>query len=515
MGLSKRQQKRLTRRRQKAQRKTNKRRNKNKRGGRKSRVKRQRKRGGAAARAAAEEQRVEAEEQRVYTGIAHRYPIQRSNSLHESQPLGPPTISEIFIPYYDVIDVIDSLCIFVNDKLKVITDKEERGAKRRSNLNRLIESYMTSQEGNPVKRILSTMIKRIITKDTRYSENPHDDEKRILTDAETGAIMSLIGVAIQQKLQAMNDIQLGDQNGLKNVFDLTVNPYEDGSIWSSAATDRRGRVPEGLIIDVVNTTFFIKEFIGRRFIYSAQYDDILEATQSIYKLIPPTVFEAANIDKIVHNTGKMAMEAIRTLQNSFDNLENLMFRIVFSPKKVVTDFLKKIGDTFSITETNLKIEMEEHAQNNVLNTIERNIRSLSENIPSGTTHDPSIREQSTLVQETFEEKFNNLPEYEKLGTLRRLQDNVCKIRPPKKELQEAVQRVKIITEQVKGKDASHSQQHYNSPPIEYEKGTKRRFGRSLSADGNFMSGKTHRHQEYSGLSPEAQQARNQEVALNF
>lgn len=49
MGLSKRQQNRLTRRRQKAQRKTNKRRNKNKRGGRKSRVKRQRKRGGSSA----------------------------------------------------------------------------------------------------------------------------------------------------------------------------------------------------------------------------------------------------------------------------------------------------------------------------------------------------------------------------------------------------------------------------------------------------------------------------------
>jgi hypothetical protein len=398
--------------------------------------------------------------------------------------------------------VIDSLCIFVNDKLKVLKDKEERGAKRRSNLNLLIESYMTSQ-GDPVKRILSNMIKRIITKDTRYSSNPDDDENRILTNAETDAIMSLIGVAIKTKLQTIPDIELGDQNGLKNVFDLTVDPDKDGSIWSSVAPGGPGRVPVGLKIDVDNTTFFIKEFIGRRFIYLAKYDDFTEVRKSIYKLIPPRVFEAANIDKIVRNTGKLAMEAIQSLQNSFDNLENLMFRIVFSPKKVVTDFLKKIGYTFSITETNLEIEMEEHAQNNVLNTIERNIRSLSENIPSGTTHDPSIREQSTLVQETFEERFNNLPEYEKLGTLRRLQENVCRIRPPKKELQEAVQRVKIITEQVKGKGAPHSQQHYNfnNSPIEDKKGTKRTFRRSLSADGNFVSGKTRRRQYKSLLSP--------------
>ena len=253
MSLTKRQQNRLKRRKQKNQRNTIKRRNV--RG--KSRVKRKTRKGGALFEAQARNDSppnlglptglVSFPQQPVNGNITQRYTghnTRKRASENEKSEFGPRTISQTFIPYYDVLDVIDSLCIFVDDMMSGLNDKQQRGMKRKENVIRLIELYMTSPEDialdiaqhidTPVKSIrsiLSTMIKRIITKDSRALGTP------ILTDPETVAIMSLIGVAIKEKLKTIPEIELGDQNGLKNVFDLKIDPEDPDSIWSR-------RVPE-------------------------------------------------------------------------------------------------------------------------------------------------------------------------------------------------------------------------------------------------------------------------------
>lgn len=478
MGLTKRQQNRLNRRKQKNQRNTIKRRNV--RG--KSRVKRKTRKGGALF------------EGRVYQGSPPKLgdPVGleslQPDQLHQGSPPkldghvrlepfpqqqpvtgnifkrytgpsrkrasasekfeGPLTISQTFIPYYDVLDVIDSLCIFVDDMMSGLNDKQQRGMKRKENVNRLIELYMTSPEDiapeiaqhidTPVKSIrsiLSTMIKRIITKDSRAPGTP------ILTDPETVAIMSLIGVAIQEKLQTIPEIELGDQNGLKNVFDLKIDPEDPDSIWSTVALGGSGRVPEGLIIDVGNTKFFIKEFIGRRFIYSTIYDDIIQAKQSIYKIIPPRVYAATNIDTIVSDTGELAMEVIRNLQQNFDNLENSLFSVVFNPRLVFQNIGDNIVQMFSRNEQRLTKEMKEHAQCTIFTRIARTTRKLCADLIPAETYDPERKIQSTIVQDNLKDRFHGLSDVEKLELLEQLK-KFCDSRPRNEVIRREVKKAK-------------------------------------------------------------------------
>ncbi len=488
MGLTKRQQNRLNRRKQKNQRNTIKRRNV--RG--KSRVKRKTRKGGAALFEDQAHQgsppklgdpvglkslqpdqlhqgdvRLESlqpdqlhqgdvrlepfpQQQPVTGNIFKRYtgPSRKRARASEKSDFGPLTISQTFIPYYDVLDVIDSLCIFVDDMMSELNDKQQRGMKRKENVNRLIELYMTSPEDialdiaqhidTPVKSIrsiLSTMIKRIITKDSRALGTP------ILTDPETVAIMSLIGVAIKEKLKTIPVIELGDQNGLKNVFDLKIDPEHHDSIWSSVALGGSGRVPEGLIIDVGNTKFFIKEFIGRRFIYSTIYDDIIQAKQSIYKLIPPRVYAAANIDTIVTDTGELAMEVIRNLQQNFDNLENSLFSVVFNPRLVFQNIGNNIVQMFLRNEKRLTKEMKEHAQCTIFTRIARTTRKLCADLIPAETYDPETKIQSTIVQDNLKDRFHGLSDLEKLELLEQLK-KFCDSRPRNEVIRREVQQAK-------------------------------------------------------------------------
>ena len=458
MSLTKRQQNRLKRRNQKNQRNTIKRRNV--RG--KSRVKRKTRKGGAALFEAhantdsppnlGRPKGLEPfpQQQPVTGNIFKRYtgPSRKRARASEKSDFGPLTISQTFIPYYDVLDVIDSLCIFVDDMMSELNDKEQRGMKRKENVNRLIELYMTSPEDialdiaqhidTPVKSIrsiLSTMIKRIITKDSRALGTP------ILTDPETVAIMSLIGVAIKEKLKTIPVIELGDQNGLKNVFDLKIDPEHHDSIWSSVALGGSGRVPEGLIIDVGNTKFFIKEFIGRRFIYSTIYDDIIQAKQSIYKLIPPRVYAAANIDTIVTDTGELAMKVIRNLQQNFDNLENSLFSVVFNPRLVFQNIGNNIVQMFSRNEKRLTKEMKEHAQCTIFTRIARTTRKLCADLIPAETYDPETKIQSTIVQDNLKDRFHGLSDVEKLELLEQLK-KFCDSRPRNEVIRREVQQAK-------------------------------------------------------------------------
>lgn len=486
MGLTKRQQNRLNRRKQKNQRNTIKRRNV--RG--KSRVKRKTRKGGAAL---FEDQVHQGsppnlglptglmsfpQKHSVNGNIAQRYtgPTRTKRALENSE-FEPLTISKTFIPYYDVLDVIDSVCIFVDDMMSELHDKKKRGMKRKENLNRLIELYMTHPQDidreiaqhidtpvNSIRSILSTMIKRIITKDSRPTGTP------ILTDPETVAIMSLIGVAIQQQLQSMPEIELGDQNGLKNVFDLKIDPEDTDSIWSSVAPGGPGRVPKGLIIDVGNTTFFIKEFIGRRFIYSTIYDDIIEAKQSIYKLIPPRVYAAANIDTIVSDTGELAMEVIRNLQQIFDNLENSLFSIVFNPRLVFQNIGNNIVQMFSRNEQRLTNEMKEHAQCTIFTRIARTTRKLCSDLIPAETYDPETKIQSTIVQNNLKDRFNGLSDMEKSRLLEQLH-TFCHSRPRNEVIRREVQTAK--ERNVRGLQGTNSQ-----PSIRQQKPQSKR--RSIS-----------------------------------
>lgn len=460
MGLSKRQQKRLTRRRQKAQRKTNKRRNKNKRGGRKSRVKRQRKRGGMMGDAIPSgSQALQSPAQyglthlqpgnnrmpHPFSSLSTLYPGRLPQRPTTAKPpvVGATTISQTFFPYYDVFEVIDLVCIFVDDQWRSMEKDTERGRERNKMLTDLIDLYMTNEPNEDrtvqnIRDILSVLVKRIITIDKNHTRTP---------EADTIAVMSLIGVAIKSKFN--DHTNLSDDNVLKTVFEFSINELAlQGPIWSSKKDG--GRVPDHLTLHIPNTIFFIKEFIGRRFMYSLKYKTILDAKKCVYNLIPPSVYNVANINQIVTNAGELTMNAIRYLQQSIDNFENSIFSIIFNPTSFLTLIRTGITNYFSEEEIRLRNELSDHGNENpIFLEIANAARQLCASLQPSETHYPATQEHIEQVQVGLKQRFEQLDYTNKRSLLQILKD-LCKQRPSKESMQMIVDNIKEEAMHLKG-----------------------------------------------------------------
>ena len=407
MGLSKRQQKRLTRRRQKAQRKTNKRRNKNKRGGRKSRVKRQRKRGGAAA----EEQGSANNED---SGKPKSKRIKKSNtdtSLHIVR-----NIHESPIPYYPVLTLFRLLKMSIDHDILQLQHQTSHGSAIKFKLNSLVNSYIDQQEQEDIppfqKKIrdfLMEFLKRALIK----NPETHDATAR---HSETLEVMNLIGELIIFKINEIEESSLGmmDYNELLAIFTITDDDLarftttsdELVKVRSSGQDNYKTRL-SGKIIEITNIQAFL-HYVGLRFVECLKCTNAVESVEKLVSLVPPAVLHATDVNQLTTYFISEVEEVTKEFHDIMGSLESMMMKalgFILNPisqlKSIANSVGRVVATRVNKAEYELQRQLQQITENDYLTIIQSTIRMMSGSVVPTIPHDQSRRQQLSILEENY------------------------------------------------------------------------------------------------------------------
>lgn len=401
MGLSKRQQKRLTRRRQKAQRKTNKRRNKNKRGGRKSRVKRQRKRGGAAA----EEQGSANNED---SGKPKSKRIKKSNtdtSLHIVR-----NIHESPIPYYPVLTLFRLLKMSIDHDLLQLQHQMSHGSAIKVKLNSLVNSYIDQQEDIPpfqkkIRDFLMEFLKRALIKDAET----HDDTDRHI---ETLEVMNIIGKLIKFKIKNIKDSVLGmmEYNELLAIFTITDDDLARFTTTSDElvkAQDNYKTRLSGKIIEITNIQAFL-HYVGLRFVECLKCTNAVESVEKLVSLVPPAVLHATDVNQLTTYFISEVEEVTKEFHDIMGSLESMMMKalgFILNPisqlKSIANSVGRVVATRVNKAEDELQRQLQQITENDYLTIIQSTIRMMSGSVVPTIPHDQSRRQQLSILEENY------------------------------------------------------------------------------------------------------------------
>lgn len=396
MGLSKRQQKRLTRRRQKAQRKTNKRRNKNKRGGRKSRVKRQRKRGGAALGAAAR--------------------------AAEQQPF----------PKIDMLDVYKALEIKLSFEINKLENIRDMGDYIFDQLNQSFNEYSRNLDDTSwFNKMAYIAVLRCIT----TTHTPHNNNAYASYQPQSIALMAEIGNLLNAKLKDVpSKYDLCDNDILHSIFIFELNELESNRNLSEISN-----------LDYNALSVFIKDFIYTKQIVLLRYKKFNLSIDELFNIIPEDIRTITNPQSIIRRGFSFYKKIVDKIENSLFNMENTIFNMYLYFSGQSDDLITQLKiDHLTGTVYKTLISKPLELNKRILSKIEESLGNMAEatisTIPRNSILDEEIQ---TLIELLIDKtKTNKRPQDEDplLDRLRRIKE-MCGILSSNDELIEYMERV--------------------------------------------------------------------------
>ena len=390
MGLSKRQQNRLTRRRQKAQRKTNKRRNKNKRGGRKSRVKRQRKRGGAAAVAAEQ---------------------------------GPVPLHASNIPYTDMFGLFNGLNEQLHSEQLDLQQKRQTTEDYRTHINELIE-YLTTGE--------MTLYKIILMRTTTIAKSDIIQDDTYISAGK--ALMSLIAEIIRNKLT----LQIGILNNetLNEIFTISEDDFNHlvSELEQYIIKDNRETID--LYIDKNSLNAVLTRIILPQLKISVMKSKSIDVIKQILNLIPLQLSKATDIERLLRATKEHFEELIENIIIKLNNPENTLFSIWCDPLVYFKDIVEYVNNTFNKSEIDIQQKLFEITQKNaMLGIIEHFMRSQSTSVVNTIPRDEGLSRTTEQIFNTVKQKRDGETDLDHYHRVLRIIEILVKILAHKEEIQ--------------------------------------------------------------------------------
>lgn len=442
MGLSKRQQKRLTRRRQKAQRKTNKRRNKNKRGGRKSRVKRQRKRGGMMGDAIPSKSQAlnapvfdpgQHNAERLISSFdlpispinVREYPQRRSQRRSLAQSFkkkrtkktnrliptyNVPNIHESPIPYYPVLTLFRLLKMSIDHDILQLQHQTSHGSAIRFKLNSLVNSYIDQQEDIPpfqkkIRDFLMEFLKRALIKDAET----HDATVR---HHETLEVMNLIGKLIKFKINNIEESVLGSMNynQLLDIFTITDYDLDSFTTISNELVKNQNKyvTRSGKIIEITNIQAFL-HYVGLRFVECLKCTNAVESVEKLVSLVPPAVLHATDVNQLTTYFIYTVEDVTKEFHDIMGSLESMMMKalgFILDPISKMKGIISAVGHVVATRVNKAEDELQRQLQqqiteNDYLTIIESTIRMMSGSVVPTIPHDESRIQQLSILEENY------------------------------------------------------------------------------------------------------------------